>query len=71
MCAELRKYICSDCMTGWSEYVGYGEMVREHDNEPCENNDWFAMLGTSCGCEYGVDEQWDDDDIVIGNKIYK
>lgn len=63
---ELRLHICSSCLVGPSIYVGENGELVEFDHEPVVDveyqGEWYycrdlgTLLGTSCGCEYGVEK---------------
>lgn len=64
--AELRSHICHSCRFGEKEYYKEDEDLGLYvDNDPVvdieyngiiyECKDIWTLLGTACGCEYGVE----------------
>lgn len=62
----LRRHICQSCLVGPSIYVGEGGQEIEDDtyDRPIDveyEGKWFycrdidTLLGTPCGCEFGVE----------------
>lgn len=55
---ELRSHICKFCLEGYDYVVNeYGSLEKEEYEEPVDPNDLYSLLGTSCGCEYMVDDE--------------
>ena len=56
---ELLKHICSACLAGgeWEDFDenGVTRGIISIDQPP-NPNDIGELLGTPCGCEYGVEE---------------
>ncbi|MBZ9659733.1 hypothetical protein LB523_11825 [Mesorhizobium sp. ESP-6-4] len=58
--AELRRHICESCLLG---NQGFGDeegfefppIDVVHDGKRYECRDALTLLGTSCGCEYGLE----------------
>lgn len=50
---ELRKHICSLCLLG-DESEWHPALDVEYNGVLYECRDLMALLGTPCGCEYGV-----------------
>jgi len=66
--SELRKHICESCLIGPQQYVGEGGKIIDdglddtpvdviHDGVRFECRDPGILLGTACGCEYGIEEE--------------
>lgn len=64
--ASLRSHICSDCLSGQNYYIDEnGEFSESEFDEPVidieyngilyECKDIGTLLGTPCGCEFGVE----------------
>lgn len=53
MCFELYQHICGTCLNGEEYYCGDDEPVR---GDPPNSDDYKELLGTSCGCEFEVEE---------------
>ena len=57
--AELLKHICSACLAGgeWEDFDENGITNGIINIEqPPNQNDISELLGTPCGCEYGLEE---------------
>lgn len=52
-CAELRKHICRECLAGEHNYVG----CETEYTTPPNPDDIDALLGTSCGWEFWLEEE--------------
>lgn len=66
--AELRKHICESCLLGNQgfgdeEDLEFPPIDVMHEGKRVECHDALTLLGTACGCEYGIegDVPWMDE----------
>lgn len=55
-CSELLRHICGECLAGEHRYVG---VATEYGDIP-DRKDIHALLGTTCGCEFWLEEETAD-----------
>lgn len=52
---ELRQHICGMCLRGDEFDADFAPVDVELDGKWFECRDPVRLLGTACGCEYGID----------------